>query len=112
VNRRGVSLLWVLALSALLFTLGLATAVRIDQARQLARAAADGLRARSQAASGCRYARARLASRSWKGDESFQSPQADGFFSLQLVPMGGGRVSIHCLGRSGRIEVRQVETYP
>ena len=111
-KKRGVSILWALYLTALFFALGLAAAVRLDQARHIARNQTDHLRARSQAASGCRYARAQLATGRWKGSESFQSPDYDGFFRLQLTPLSAGRVSIRCQGKSGRIEYRQEDTYP
>lgn len=110
-KRRGVSLLWALSLITFFFTLALVGAVRVDQARQLVRTRADALRARSLAASGCRFARAQLRRGDWKGNERFRSPDMDGHFDIQLR-RGGGAVTIVCRAWSGQAEFKQEEAYP
>ena len=107
-SRRGVSLIWALALTALFFTLAMAAATRLDQARFYARNRVDSLRARSQAASGCRLARAQLARGLWKAPFTFQSPEQDGSFRVQIQP--GGRIV--CRGRSGKMEHEQRSQFP
>lgn len=110
-KKRGISILWAMSLTALFFTLALAGAVRLDQARQQTRTRIDTLRARSLAASGCRFARAQLARGAWKGHESFRSPEMDGHFDLQLQRQGA-RVNILCHSWSGEVQFNQQETYP
>ncbi|MFN8608041.1 MAG: hypothetical protein U0931_10960 [Vulcanimicrobiota bacterium] len=111
-NRRGISLAWTLSLAALFFTLALAAASRVDQARHFAKTQADQLRARSLAASGCRYARSLLRQGLWKGDETFRSPEMDGTFSLRLRRQTSQSVIILCRGSSGRVTVEQRSSYP
>ncbi|MBS2035605.1 hypothetical protein JST97_11505 [bacterium] len=110
-KSRGISLLWTLSLTALFFALALAAALRLDQARDQVQLQVNGLRARTLAASGCRFARAQLSQGLWKGNEVFHSPEMDGSFDLHLR-RSGLSVSIVCRGRSGKIEFEQRSHFP
>jgi hypothetical protein len=109
-KRRGYMMM-ALALAALLFLLGALTMNQVEMIRLRARRQAQQLQARSLAESGCRYARFRLQSGSWRGP-SFRSPELQGSFHLQVSPLPGGRFRIVSAGRAGTVTHTLVETYP
>lgn len=108
-KRRGYLML-ALSLIALLFTLEALTLMQVEAAQRRAMRLANELRARSQAESGCRYARLQL-SNGWRGP-AYQSPDLGGSFRLEIQPLPNRRYQVESIGRYGDTISTRVEMFP
>jgi len=91
----------VLSLTGALFVLGMAVLLQVDSARQRVRQHTQKLRARSLAASGCRYARFMLSSGRWSRELRYQSPDFQGCFRVDVRRLGERRYQVTSQGVSG-----------
>lgn len=109
-KRRGYLML-ALSLMALFFTLAAVTVMQVDAAQRRAQQLANRIRARSLAESGCRYARLRLSSGSWRGPD-YLSPDLGGSFRLEIRALPNGGYQVKSTGRYGSITSIQTERFP
>lgn len=111
-RRRAFTLLLTLALTALLFALGMAVLAQVQALSYRQRGQTAQLQARALAASGCRYARLMLHNAVWKGPQRYQSPDLNGTFKVEVSSLGSGRYQIVSTGRSSGRDFTLRANYP
>lgn len=113
-NKRGISLLLTLNLTAVFFALGMAILIQLEGLRYRLVEHAFQIEARSMARAGLDYAAAMLRHGRWKDSRSFQSPEfsSGGSFRVQVQKKAGGGYELTSEGRCGRQKCSRKANYP